>query len=293
VRTNRRRIAVALGTGGFLLLIASMLSPWRGFTKDPGFRGDPSPGIAGQFHPLAVFLAGMLGLLLLVEAVLLVRGRARRAFQAVATGFALALLTLLGVIASRVPATITGSFSSDPGANAHARPGPAFVLAGAAVLAGVVATWVAPAREPVARPARSARWYAALILFAAGLATLAVSLHLVTWRSYYTDGPQVTGPGLVVAALPDVMVGGLLAVASLLTVGEAQVVLRRLCTAWLVITAVACLGLTGLVWALESGDALAQERGLQSTRPGEGVLLGLLGFVLVPLAGALATRRQR
>jgi hypothetical protein len=164
MRGDRRWIAVTSGAGGLALFAGSMLSRWRSISSSAD-QGSPDRTIDGTTPQVHWYISGMLCLLLLVEAELLARGRVQ------------VVLRLLGAapaaVAARLSTTLAAPFGIDPPARAHVRPGPAFLLAGAAVLECLVAICAAPRRGTAVPQARGTLSHLGSGLFTAGLAALA------------------------------------------------------------------------------------------------------------------------
>lgn len=292
--TRRTQLAVSVGAAiaGTGLMVASVLWRWRTISEDPGFNGSPSRNFDAVGPGLAGYLPGIIALLWLAEAALLADARTQRVLRAIGTAVAVVLAVLLVVIAQDMQQTLTSQFPLDPGARAYARPGPAVIVAGAAVLAYLASIWSAPPGPPAPETPRTARWWAGLLTSVAGLLALPPACVLPAWYSVFPDSRRSDpATDAILLILPMALIGGCLAVASLVLAGDAQQDMRRNCRGWLVFTVLSCGGLTALGWGAMATDSDAVEYGLQATYPGGGLLLGLLACLLLPLGGAIARRQ--
>lgn len=282
-----RMFAMGATVAGVGLWFGALVWRWR-IVEYSGLSGSASRNIDGAGPGVGVYLVGMLALTLLSAAVLLASGAAQRWLRALAT--ALAAAVGLGLIAM---AATLDRYTSD-GRIADIRPGPAFLLAAAAVLALLLAVWTAPAGTPAEPERPGGGWFAGLGAAFAGLAALLAAGYLPLWRTTYPGMELVTdaSEGFLVL-VPAALAPGLLTTASLILTGHSQRAARRRCRRWLILTAAGFGGLLALAWLTITGDAYAREHGLLASRPGEGILLAYLGHVLLVAGGACATRQTR
>ncbi|MEK8107378.1 hypothetical protein NKG94_23630 [Micromonospora sp. M12] len=88
------------------------------------------------------------------------------------------------------------------------------------------------------------------------------------------------------------MIAALFAVLSLVNAGPARWVWRQASLGMLISNVLACGSLTGAYWYFEAEDPYGKHE-LISTGPGAGLLLALLGYLLIPLAGSFPDGHKR
>ncbi|MCW6004988.1 hypothetical protein K1W54_10385 [Micromonospora sp. CPCC 205371] len=284
---TRRRLAGAAAVAGTGLWIGSLWWRWRIIEYRPGPTGSASRNLDGAGPGVGLYLVGMLALVLLVAAVLLADEPARGRLRPLVTAFAGALG--IGLV---VMALTLDRFAGDDRI-ADVRPGPAFLLAAAAVVVLLIAVWMAPPGEPFQPEPLAGGWYAGMAAALAGLAALLAACYLPVWRDSYPHSEVVTeaSEGFL-WLVPTALVSGLLTTASLTASGYGQQAARRRCRRWLILTLAGCGGLLTLMWLTLVGDSYAQEHGLRRRRPGEGGLMASADHVPPAAAGAMATRRR-
>ncbi|MGC5311245.1 hypothetical protein [Micromonospora zamorensis] len=145
-----------------------------------------------------------------------------------------------------------------------------------------------PAGSQPHPPGRRTGW----ALLTVGALVVVVAFWLPAWRSVYLDRIDVTPGSRVLGwALPFAVIAAILAVLSLANVGPARWVWRQASLGMLISNALACGSITGVYWYFEAEEPYVDHE-LLSTGPGAGLLLALLGYLLIPLAGALPDGRK-
>ncbi|MEU1680343.1 hypothetical protein ABZ422_14760 [Micromonospora zamorensis] len=145
-----------------------------------------------------------------------------------------------------------------------------------------------PAGSQPRPPGRRTGW----ALLTGGVLAVVVAFWLPAWRSVYPDRINVTpGSSELVWALPFAVIAAMFAVLSLANTGPARWVWRQASLGMLISNVLACGSLTGAYWYFEAEDPYVEEE-LLSTGPGVGLVLALLGYLLIPLAGALPDGRK-
>ncbi|WP_433130916.1 hypothetical protein ACQPWW_08845 [Micromonospora sp. CA-240977] len=144
-----------------------------------------------------------------------------------------------------------------------------------------------PAGPPPRPPWRRTGW----AILTAGVLLVVVAFWLPAWRTVYPDRVDVTAGSKELGwALPFAVIAAVFAVLSLVNVGPARWVWRQASLGMLVSNVLACGSITGVYWYFEAEDPYVDEEVL-STGPGAGLLLALVGYLLIPLAGALPSGR--
>lgn len=145
-----------------------------------------------------------------------------------------------------------------------------------------------PGGSPPRPPWRRTGW----ALLTVGVLVVVVAFWLPAWRSVHLDRIDVAPGSRVLGwALPFAVIAAILAVLSLANVGPASWVWRQASLGMLISNALACGSITGVYWYFEAEDPYADQE-LLSTGPGAGLLLALLGYLLIPLAGTLPDGRK-
>ncbi|MGC4746479.1 hypothetical protein ACLQ28_12535 [Micromonospora sp. DT201] len=146
---------------------------------------------------------------------------------------------------------------------------------------------------PSASQSRPAWRQSGSALLAVGVLLVIVAFWLPAWRSVYLDRTDAT-PGWKVLgwALPFAVIAAVFAVLSLANSGPARWIWRQASRGMLISNALACGSLTGVYWYFEAEDPYVEHE-LISTGPGAGLLLALLGYLLIPLAGSLPDGQKR
>ncbi|MER7589078.1 hypothetical protein ABTW72_16260 [Micromonospora sp. NPDC127501] len=146
---------------------------------------------------------------------------------------------------------------------------------------------------PGAAPSRPSWRRTGSALLAVGVLLVVVAFWLPAWRSVYLDRTETTAGSRVLGwALPFAVTAAVFAVLSLANTGPARWVWRQASLGMLISNVLACGSLTGAYWYFEAEDPYADHE-LISTGPGAGLLLALLGYLLIPLAGALPDGQKR
>ncbi|MGC4793893.1 hypothetical protein ACLQ3H_07225 [Micromonospora saelicesensis] len=146
---------------------------------------------------------------------------------------------------------------------------------------------------PGAAPSRPPWRRTGSALLAVGVLLVVVAFWLPAWRSVYLDRTETTAGSRVLGwALPFAVTAAMFAVLSLANTGPARWVWRQASLGMLISNVLACGSLTGAYWYFEAEDPYAKHE-LISTGPGAGLLLALLGYLLIPLAGSLPDGQQR
>ncbi|MEU8181033.1 hypothetical protein AB0B85_16705 [Micromonospora sp. NPDC049044] len=145
---------------------------------------------------------------------------------------------------------------------------------------------------PGAAPSRPPWRLTGSALLAVGVLLVVVAFWLPAWRSVYPGRTDVT-PGTRVLgwALPFAVIATVFAALSLATIGPARRLWRQASLGMLVSNVLACGSLTGVFWYFEANDPYVEQE-LLSTGPGGGLVLALLGYLLIPLAGTLPEGRR-
>jgi hypothetical protein len=107
--------------------------------------------------------------------------------------------------------------------------------------------------------------------------------------------PDEVTPGteLILPVLPFAVVAAVFAVLSLTNAGPERWAWRQASLGMLVSNALACGSLTGVVWYFAADPYPYADEEMQSTGPGPGTWLALLGCLLIPLAGSLPYGQRR
>lgn len=130
-------------------------------------------------------------------------------------------------------------------------------------------------------------------LLAVGVLLVLVAFWLPAWRSVYLGRTDTTPGSRVLGwALPFAVIAAVCAVLSLANTGPARWVWRQASRGMLISNVLACGSLTGAYWYFEAEDPYVEHE-LISTGPGAGLLLALLGYLLIPLAGSLPDGQKR
>ncbi|MBQ0982258.1 hypothetical protein [Micromonospora sp. M61] len=145
---------------------------------------------------------------------------------------------------------------------------------------------------PGAAASRPAWWRTGSALLAVGVLLVVVAFWLPAWHSVYLVRTETTpGSTMLVWALPFAVIAAVFAVLSLANTGPARWVWRQASLGMLISNVLACGSLTGAYWYFEAEDPYVEDEVL-STGPGVGLVLALLGYLLIPLAGALPDGRK-
>jgi hypothetical protein len=146
---------------------------------------------------------------------------------------------------------------------------------------------------PGAAASRPAWWRTGSALLAVGVLLVVVAFWLPAWHRVYLDRTETTpGSTMLGWALPFAVIAAMFAVLSLANTGLARWVWRQASLGMLISNVLACGSLTGAYWYFEAEDPYVKHE-LISTRPGAGLLLALLGYLLIPLAGSLPDGQRR